>query len=322
MAFVMTDASFNPAAGEPIESVLQAELAHGDAMIGTIIPIMRHLLASDDHSVFSEEIVARSRAMLEDIASQLLVARGEALQMPDARSLDAAEVQAMATALCGDVALLAHVHGLAVEWQLTERLHARLGLDPVLSPLLQSLIASTEPVVSAAGMSLLASQTRFTQAQRRMKLALSELPADILHAAIIMLRQHCGPADDGAVLAEKALCESYDEGRSRLGLMARLIMGMGGSAQSALSIEHAGVGMFLTALSIATGQDRTLATLTTNEGQVARLALALSSSGMKSASVEQQFIALHPEISLPEGFDELGADRAAAILANAAGYPR
>ncbi|MFM6930891.1 MAG: hypothetical protein ACKOUT_01450, partial [Novosphingobium sp.] len=143
-----------------------------------------------------------------------------------------------------------------------------------------------------------------------------------LHAAIVALREHAGPADDGSKLAEKALCEGYDEGRSRLGLMARLIMGMGGSAQSALSIEHAGVGLFLTALSIATGQDRTLATLTTNEGQVARLALALSSSGLKPAGVEQQFVALHPEISLPEGFDELGADRAAAILANAAGYPR
>lgn len=322
MAFVMTDASYHSAAGEPIESVLREELDHGDAMIGTIIPIMRHLLASDDHSVFSEEIVARTRAMLEDISSQLLVARGEALQAEDARNLDAAEVQAMVIALCGDAALLAHVHGLAVEWQLTERLHARLGLDPVLSPLLQLLIASAEPTVAAAGMSLLASQTRFTQAQRRMKLALSELPAEILHAAIIALREHAGQADEGAILAEKLLCDGYDEGRSRLGLMARLIMGMGGNAQSALSIEHAGVGMFITALSIATGQDRTLATLTTNEGQVARLALALSSAGMKPSSVEQQFVAIHPEISLPEGFDGLGADRAAAILSVGTGYPR
>ncbi|MFM6932296.1 MAG: hypothetical protein ACKOUT_08645, partial [Novosphingobium sp.] len=217
----MTDAFLHLAADEPIESVLQAELAHGDAMIGTIIPIMRHLLASDDHSVFSEEIVARSRAMLEDIAAQLLMARGDALQLPDARSLDAAEVQAFVTALCSDVGLLAHIHGLAVEWQLTERLHARLGLDPVLSPLLQTLIASSEPATAAAGMGLLASQTRFTQAQRRMKLALSELPADILHAAIVALREHAGPADDGSKLAEKALCEGYDEGRSRLGLMAR-----------------------------------------------------------------------------------------------------
>lgn len=318
----MTDAPNSPAIGEPIETVLRSELVHGDAMIGTIIPIMRHLLASDDHSVFSEEIVARTRAMLEDVAGQLLVARGEASDAANARDLDPAEVQALFTALCSDAALLAHVHALAIESQLTDRLHARLGLDPVLSPLLQSLIASSEPAVSSAGMSLLAAQTRFVQAQRRMKLALFELPADQLYAAIVALRQHAGSGDEGARLAEQRLCEGYDEGRSRLGLMARLILGLGGQAHSALSIEHAGVGLFLTALSIATGQDRALATLTTNEGQVARLALALSSSGLKSGAVEQQFVALHPEISLPEGFDTLGPDRAAAILASGAGYPR
>ncbi|MCW1403336.1 hypothetical protein OKA06_13790 [Novosphingobium sp. MW5] len=318
----MTDAPNSPASGEPIESVLRTELSHGDAMIGTIIPIMRHLLASDDHSVFSEEIVARTRAMLEDVAGQLLVARGEAVDAANAHDLDAAEVQALVTALCGDAALLAHVHALAIESQLTERLHARLGLDPVLSPLLQSLIASSEPAVSSAGMSLLAAQTRFNQAQRRMKLALFELPADQLYAAIVALRQHAGPGDEGARIAEQRLCEGYDEGRSRLGLMARLILGLGGQAHSALSIEHAGVSLFLTALSIATGQDRALATLTTNEGQVARLALTLSSSGLKPGAVEQQFVALHPEISLPEGFDTLGPDRAAAILASGAGYPR
>lgn len=322
MAVVMTDAPNLPAPGEPIESVLRSELAMGDSMIGTILPILRHLLASDDHSVFSEEIVARTRSMLEDIACQLLVARGEALELADARALDPVEVQTLVTTLCGDPALLAHVHALAMESQLIERLHARLGLDPVLSPLLQSLIASSEPAVASAAMSLLAAQTRFVQAQRRMKLALFELPADQLYAAIVALRQHSGSEDEGAKLAERKLCEDYDEGRSRLGLMARLLLGMGGHAQSALSIEHSGVSLFITALSIATGQDRALTTLTTNEGQVARLALSLSSSGLKAGVVEQQFVTLHPEISLPEGFGELGPDRAAAILSAGSGYPR
>jgi hypothetical protein len=300
---------------------MRAELAHGDAMIGTIVPIMRHLLVSDDHSVFSEEIVARTRSMLEDVARQLLIARAEAEKASDPRALSHDHVADFMNALCADSNVLAHIHALAIEWQLTERLHGRLGLDPVISPLLQALIASPEPVVSSTGMALLASQTRFIQSQRRMQLALSELPADILHGALVALQRHFGADDDGALKAEKAMCESYDEGRSRLGLMARLVLGMGGHAHSALSIEHAGVSLFLTALSIATGQDRALATLSTNEGQVARLALALSSSGMKPATVEQQFVTLHPDIALPEGFDDLGADRAAAILSHGTGYP-
>lgn len=307
--------------GVAIEDVLRAELAHGDAMIGTIVPIMRHLLASDDHSVFSEEIVARSRAMLEDIARQLLVARAEAAEAESPRATDGDELAVLVNGLCADPTLLGHVHALAVEWQLTERLHARLGLDPVLSPLLQALIASTEPAVSSAGMSLLAAQTRFTQAQRRMQLSLMELPADLLHAALVALQTHGGGQDAHAAAAERKLCEQFDEGRSRLGLMTRLVLGMGGGAHAALSIEHAGVALFLTALSIATGQDRALATLATNEGQAARLALALSSAGMKSGLVEQQFAALHPDISLPEGFGDLGADRAAAVLSHGRTYP-
>ena len=49
---------------DTVETVLREELAHGDAMLGTITPILRHLLANDDHSVFGDEIVARVRAMI------------------------------------------------------------------------------------------------------------------------------------------------------------------------------------------------------------------------------------------------------------------
>lgn len=321
MARFMIELRTSLDACETIEDVMRAELAHGDAMIGTIVPILRHLLASDDHSVFSEEIVARSRSMMEDVARQLLFARAEAAKVENSRAIDSDELAVLVNGLCADAGLLSHVHALAVEWQLTERLHGRLGLDPVLSPLLQALIASTEPVVSAAAMNLLAAQTRFVQSQRRMQLSLQELPADMLHSALVVLRNHYGGQDAHAAQADRSFCEGYDEGRSRLGLMARLVLGMGGGAHAALSIEHAGVAMFLTALSISTGQDRALSTLTTNEGQVARLALALSSAGMKGVQVEQQFVTLHPDISLPEGFNELGADRAAAILSQGRSYP-
>ena len=49
--------------------------------------------------------------------------------------------------------------------------------------------------------------------------------------------------------------------------------------------------------------------------QFARLALALRAAGLKQQAVEEQFLYLHPEIALPDGFDRLRADRAAALLA-------
>jgi hypothetical protein len=90
---------------------------------------------------------------------------------------------------------------------------------------------------------------------------------------------------------------------------------MGGGALAALSISHAGVAIFASALSIASGQSRDMAVLSTNEAQLARLALALRAAGLKPAAVEEQFLSLHPEVALPEGFEQLGSDRAAAMLA-------
>lgn len=317
----MNDASKSIAGPEVIEGVLRAELAHADAMVGTIIPILRHLVTNDDSSVFSEEIVARSRSMIEDLARQLLVSRAESLKSDKPHEVARESVGALSVLLASDATLLAHVHSLAIEWQLTERMHARLALDPLLSPLLQALIASSDAPTAASAMNLLAAQARFAQAQRRMQLPMAELPAELLHAALVALRSQFGPNDEGVTLAERTICEQHDESRNRLGLMARLVLGMGGGAHAALSVEHAGVALFLTALGLANGQDRSLAVLATNEGQLARLALALSASGLKPQAVEEQFLALHPEIALPEGFETLGPDRAAAILALGTRYP-
>ena len=167
---------------------------------------------------------------------------------------------------------------------------------------------------------LQAGQARFVQAQRRMQLPLGELPGDLMHTALTALHGMAGDRADIAQAAEARIRAEYDEGRSRLGLMARLITGMGGGATAALAVTHAGVGMFLSAMALASGQDRDLAALATNEGQLARLALALRASGLKPGAVEEQFVSLHPEVALPEGFDQLGPDRAAALLARSVAY--
>lgn len=300
------------------ETLLRGELAEGDTQIGTYAPILRHLLANDEHSVFSDEIVARVRGMMADLAVQisdeLAAAADQAPQGPP----DHDATFAIVGSLVQNAALLGHCHALAIEWHLTERLQGRIALDPVLSPLLQALIASTDSQTATLAMALLAAQARFAQNQRRMQLAMGELPGDLLHSVLIVLRSHAskaGIADDVAARAEAAIRSRYDEGRSRLGLIARLIAAMGGGATAALSVGHAGVAMFVTALALASRQDRDLAVLATSEGQFARLALSLRAAGLKPQAVEEQFMALFPDVTLPHNFDQIGSDRAAALLA-------
>jgi hypothetical protein len=313
----MIEETASPMTGTKVETVLRDELTQGDAMIGTIAPIMRHLLASSEHSVFGDEIIARVRGMFADVARQLLDALARAEGEAERIEHPAEQVIPLVEALVAQPALLAHLHAQALEWQLAERFEARLAVDPVLPPLLQSLVASGDAGIASLGMALLASQARFVQAQRRMQLPIHELPGDQFYSTIQAMRGLAGTERlEAAVAADAELKASYDESRSRLGLVARLVIGMGGGATLALSAPHAGIAIFLTALSLATGQDRDLTVLSTNEGQLARLALGLRAAGLRPEAVSEQFAALHPEFELPPGFDSLDADRAASLLAS------
>jgi hypothetical protein len=140
------------------------------------------------------------------------------------------------------------------------------------------------------------------------------LPGDLFHMALVTMRAQGDPDDEFAAKAEERLRSSYDESRGRIGMISRLVTGIGGKAIEALAVDHAGVAIFLTALAIGSGQDRDLAVLATNDRQLARLALSLRASGLKPKAVEEQFLYLHPEVALPEGFDQLRPDRAAALL--------
>lgn len=307
----MTETLANPAAdARSVEALMREELALGDAMLGSVQPILRHLLLSEDNSLFSEEVLARVRGMLADLAGQLL---GTPLQGNGADVRRMAEVESL---LAGQSALLGHLHALAIELQLTERLQGRLGLDPVLSPLLQALIASPQPSVAADAMTLLAAQARFVQAGRRMQLPLAELPGDLLHSALLVLRNVAEPGDGDAIAASEArLRGQFDEARTRLGLLARVIAGMGAGMQAALSLNHAGAALFLSALSLAARLDRDQMVMATSDGQMARLALLLRAAGLKPAGIEEQFLAIHPDARMPAGFELLSADRASAVLA-------
>ena len=319
MASFMTQPGMIQIGTHEVEGLLREELARGDAVIVSAAPILHHLLANDDHSLFGDEIVARVRGMIANLAEQMLLVQAGAAGSDDLETFLAERSETLCAQLIDNPALLHHLHALALEWQLTERLQGRGGVDPVLSPLLQALIASQDPGVAGLAMAMLAAQARFIQHVRRMELPLGELPGDLLHIALLTLCSCTIEAERAtAAAAESALRTSFDESRSRLGLASRLVTTMGGGAVAALSVSHAGVAIFLTALGLASGQPRGGAIMATNERQLARLALSLRAAGLKPVAVEEQFALLHPDISLPEGFDQLRTDRAAAILAMSA----
>ena len=197
---------------------------------------------------------------------------------------------------------------------MARRLEARSGIDPVLSPLLQALIASDNSATAATAMAALAAQARFMQQQRRMELSLGELPPELFHLVVGTWRSRAGDAEP-INRAEVALRLRYDEGAGRIGLLARLVSGMGGGVRAALSLGHAGTALFLSALAATAHQDRDLVTVGTNESQLARLALSLRLAGLGPREVEEQFLYIHPDIALPDGFEQLRAERAGALLA-------
>lgn len=309
--------AMNPAVAE---AALRNDLARGDAVVGSIGPVLRHLLANEGNSIFADEVIASMRGMVADLAEQLLSAVDRAGGISSSRGVAPDQVDALAGRLVAQGEVLAHVHALALEAQLSARLEARLGLDPVLSPLLQALIGSNAPEVSSAAMALLASQARFVQNRRRMQLPLAELPGDLLHLVLLTLRD-AGSVDGNAAHfaeAEKEIRVAYDESRSRLGLVSRLVTGLGGGVSAALSISNAGVAIFLSALAAASGQERDAVVLATSETQAARLALTLRAAGLKASAIAEQIEALHPDCALRSYYELLGPEQAASLLAQRA----
>jgi len=298
-----------------LEDELSAALEQADADAGTVVAILRHVLSNEDNSLFSDEIVARIRGTVRHLAVQLLDRLetsgqgGFAPDYPDER------VARLCALLLESDALVRHLHATALETQLTERLHARFGTDAVLMPLLQSQIASGDPDLSALAMRFLAAQARHGQSQRRMKLPLLDLPGDHLHHALLAMQSVESEASTEAAAAAQAIRRDYDEATTRLGLASQLLARMGAVPIEALSINHAGVALFASALALGSGLDRDLAMLATHESQAVRLALALRSAGIRPDAVRAQCLALHPDLDFPEQFDAIGPDRAAALLA-------
>lgn len=303
----MGDETMDLAEGAAREAILRQELARENRALDSVVPVLRHLLASEGHRLVTDAILARVRGMLSDLAGQLLAAaagRDPALRATG--SADLAERDALAETLAGDAALLVHCHALAAESQLAERLHQNHGVDPVLSPLLQELIASDQPVMAELAMNVLAAQSRFIQSQRRMELPLGELPAELFHA----LTAAHGPGGN----AVRQLHAGYDEAASRLGLLARLVSALRRGAIAALSLDHAGPALFTSALAALAREPREQAVLACQEGQGARLALALRSADLSPEAIARQFALIDPAAGVPRELAALSPDRARLLL--------
>ncbi|WP_395395033.1 hypothetical protein WBP07_06695 [Novosphingobium sp. BL-8A] len=310
----MIDNAVRPAHVQTVEALLRAELARGDVLAESVQPVLRHLLSAQDGALFSDEILARVRGLLGDLARGLLETHVGQMVAPTGSE----EHEALVLALMDQRALLTHAHALALEWRLTDLLQTRMALDPVVSPLLQSLVSSENEAMQGLAMTWLASQARWCQAQRRMGLPFTELPGELLHAALQALRialSGTAGAAERIAMAEAAVRARYEEGSSRLGLAARLVMALGNSGGTALVIQYGGLALFLSALSLRSGLDRDVLALSTHDAQAARLALALRAAGLATDEVSHQLVAFHPGHVLPDAFEQVSGEMAAAVLA-------
>ena len=299
-----------PNQAEPALHPLRAALAHGDRMVARSGPALQHMLAAQERSLVSDAVVAQVGGMLADLARQMAEARGSS---QDASTAD--EIAGQLSQLGG---LRAHCQALALEWRLALRLEAELALDPVLSPVLQELVGVGGFETGGLAMAALTAQARFAQAQRRMELPLGELPAELFHAA---LQTACEvpSADDaeGAGRADARLRASYDEGASRLALLARLVGADHPAAVRELNVEDAGVALWLSALSARSGETREQTACAASDPLLGRLLLTMRAAGLAPAEAERQALRTQPDAELPRGLEEIGTREAAQWLAEA-----
>lgn len=292
---------------------LRQELARGDLALAGVAPVLSHLLASPGQALVSEDVLARMRGMLGDLARQLLDAQARAGKSQHGIRPEA--TTELAGRLAASSIVVSHCYAIAMESQLGERLEQLTGIDQVLTPLLQELIASPDEHVAELAMATMSAQARFVQAQRRMDLPLGELPAELFHETLALARNT--PETESAEAIERAeqqLRNDYDESRGRLALLARLVGGLAGGMRAALDLEHAGLALFATALARLSQQPRELAVLSCHERQQARLALALRAGALKHEEITRQFALIHHDFAMPGGLGDLSPDQARALL--------
>ncbi|NCP18012.1 MAG: hypothetical protein GW855_02490 [Erythrobacter sp.] len=302
-------------ADQAVDAGLRAELARGDMALSTLTPVLTHFLNTQDRSLFSDSIIARVRGMLRSASYRLLRVEADEVGANDAFAYAEARADALGEELARHAAFLGHCHALSIEWQLADRLRARNGIDPVLSPLLQSLISSDDAELSDAAMGTLAAQARFIEQQKRMEMPLAELPEDQFANFIgVWRRQRDDVSEDLAAMVEGRIRDMRAENEARLSLLARTVEGLGRRTDVALSLTHAGAALFLTTLARKAEQERDIAVVSTNDRQLVRFALSLRAAGLSPAEARAQLRCLHPDATMPAAIEHVSTADARALL--------
>ncbi len=295
------------------EKAMREDLARADRALRGVPPVLAHFLVVPNPPLITDEVVARMRGNLDSLARQLIDSTSRAVIGNDQRT---GEIEGLSQCLAASSIVLSFCFAQAIEIETTERLEKRERIDPVLSPLLQELIASSSEETAELAMKALTAQSRFVQQQRRMSLSLDELPADIFHE---VLRRWEAQSEDHPEVAGglKQLKGSYDEANGRAALLARLLGTMRKDAKAALDLKQAGFALFSTALAQFSNQPRELAVLSSHESQTARLALFLRAAGLDEGALQQQFLLFAHSSRFPTETCNLAPEEAAAILAEA-----
>ena len=292
-----------------VESELASALTRADRALRGVAPVISHMLDASGEALVNDAILARLRGMLSHIARQAFAAIE---QTERSYEPGLGEVDAFTDQLAEDTAILGHLYAVAVEGLLTEKLEREAAIDPVLSPLLQELIASDHPQIAELAMKVLAAQSRFMQSQSRMELALEELPASLFER--VLKQADCFAGCDDARHGLLKLKRGFDEAAGRLGLLARLTSGMRKGAIAGLSMDHAGLGLFVSCIAELSGQAREVAVLSCHERQSARLAIALRSLGLENEQIEKQLQMLGPGALHADNLSSISPEHARAML--------
>jgi hypothetical protein len=297
-----------------IEAIMRQELAQGDRALASVAPVLNHLLASPGLTLISDDVVARMRGMLGNLARQLLNAQNKAMGGKNPAA-SAAKEDELTGKLANSTTVLSHCYALAMEGQIARQLDRQSGIDPVLSPLMQELIATKDEGTAELAMAAMSAQARFMQSQQRMNLSLSDLTADLFHEVLQIWSKFARQEGPETLFSTEArLRNEYDESASRPGLLSRLVTSMNAGVQACLSLEHAGISLFASGVGSKTRQPRELIILACHEQQIARLSLTLLAAGMKPDQLAQQLLLLHGDVTLPDRFSELECEQALELL--------
>lgn len=302
--------------GPEIEAIMRQELAQGDRALASVAPVLNHLLASPGHTLVSDDVVARMRGMLGDLSRQLLNVQNRVMGGKGFSDL-AEKEEELTRQLAKSTTVLSHCYALAMEGQIAKRLERQFGIDPVLSPLMQELIASKNETTAELAMAAMSAQARFMQSQMRMHQSLNDLTAELFHEVLLIWSKFArseGPEIQFA--GEARLRHEYDESASRPGLLSRLVTSIKGGVEACLSLEHAGIALFASGLGSKIKQPRELVVLSCHEQQIARLALTLMAAGLKQDQIAQQLTLLHGEVALPDRFADLDPEQALDLLSS------